>query len=147
MNLFLDALFAGGFKRVLILGAPDHFSEAFVDELAERGIEVVRFCGRDHYDANGIINDWIDSQIGDGDGIHDLIVAPIWNPEDSCTAFSLAVKLKSRIIFDDPQDLDSIAHGLRYLQRRKSVKKLIFVGDKTRYNDVDKAILAYGLSS
>ena len=147
MDSFSEILLTGGFERVLVLGGPERFSKVFVDVLAERGIEAVRFCGRDHYDANGIINDWIDSQIGDDDDIRDLIVAPIWNPEDSCTAFSLAVKLKSRIIFDDPQDLDSIAHGLRYLQRKKSVKKLIFVGDKTRYNDVDKAILAYGLSS
>lgn len=142
-GIVYDAIKRGGFTRILLLGGTVQFPEEYVAKPLLGNAEVVRFCGKDHYDANEIINDWID---GEGFAGSSLVVSPIWNTEDSLAAGLFASKLNSNIIFDDPQDLDSVAHAIRYIEQRRSrFDKLLFVGDRLRFSKLDKELLAKAL--
>ena len=142
---FYDVVAKAGFKRVLALGGTPQFSDDALAAFDAQGCKAIRFCGMDHYNANEIINNWIDENVDGADAIEKLIVSPIWTPEDACVAGAYAAKINSRILFDDPQDLDSVAHAIRYVHDRKNLETLVFIGDRARYTDTDKAIIARGL--
>lgn len=134
----------GAFSRILLLGGTTQFPESYVEASLFGNSEVVRFCGEDHHDANEIINNWIDEQ---GVVSKSLVVAPIWNTEDSLTAGVYASKQGSSVIFDDPQDLDSVAHAIRYIENHKGrFGKLTFVGDRMRFTSLDRGLLAKAAS-
>ena len=120
---------------VLALGGEN----AFPDEvLASLGAEsYVRFCGKDQYDANKSINDWINS----AGEFKRMVVAAIWHPEDALTLGCYAAKTNSLILLEDPEDLDSVANGINYLAA-SPVDKLAFSGCRGRFNSMDRMLLA-----
>ena len=141
-----EAIGQGGFKRTLILGGQVSFPDDYLEGFEAQGCEVVRFCGKNHYDANELVNNWIDGNDSSGEPVTEMLVSAIWTPEDACVAGTYAAKYHSRILFNDPQDLDSVAHSIRYIRARKNLEKLVFIGDRARYTDTDKAIVARGLN-
>lgn len=121
-----DALIVGGFKS---------FPEEGIAPITVGSAEVHRFVGDGPYDANEKINNWVEQRIDS----ESFLVVSIWHPEDALSIASFASKNKSLVLLEDPQNLDSVAHAIKYIGKNK--KQLRFVGGRSRFNDLDKELL------
>lgn len=133
----LDAALSA--KEVLVVGGYKSFTEEALEPFAKSAGQVARFVGEDPYDANEKINNWI-SQHAKAER---LLVVSIWYPQDAVAVAAYASKNRGLIVLEDPQNLDSVAHGINYLKKQSG--KLEFIGDKFRFNDLDKSLLAKAL--
>lgn len=125
-------------KNVLVVSGYKSFTEESLAFVGGNGVAMTRFVGSDPYDANEKINIWINSHKKEESPL--LLVVSIWNPQDALAVAPYAAKNNACIALEDPQNLDSVAHGIRYLKRFTG--KIGFVGDKSRFNDLDKELLA-----
>lgn len=121
--------------EVLIVGGFKSFPDEGIAPIVGSSTAVHRFVGEDQYDANELINNWIERNV-DADS---FLVVSIWHPEDALAVGPFAAKNGSLVLLEDPQNLDSVAHGITYVGGNK--KKLRFVGDRSRFNDLDKELL------
>ena len=133
----LDAALSA--KEVLVVGGYKSFTEEALEPFAKSAGQVARFVGEGPYDANEKINNWI-SQHAKAER---LLVVSIWYPQDAVAVAAYASKNRGLIVLEDPQNLDSVAHGINYLKKQRG--KLEFIGDKSRFNDLDKSLLAKAL--
>lgn len=133
----LDAALSA--KEVLVVGGYKSFTEEALEPFAKSAGQVARFVGEGPYDANEKINNWI-SQHAKAER---LLVVSIWYPQDAVAVAAYASKNRGLIVLEDPQNLDSVAHGINYLKKQSG--KLEFIGDKSRFNDLDKSLLAKAL--
>lgn len=133
----LDAALSA--KEVLVVGGYKSFTEEALEPIAKSAGQVTRFVGEGPYDANEKIDNWI-SQHAKAER---LLVVSIWYPQDAVAVAAYASKNKGLIVLEDPQNLDSVAHGINYLKKQSG--KLEFIGDKSRFNDLDKSLLAKAL--
>lgn len=122
-------------EETLIIGGFKSFPDEGIAPIAGSPAAVHRFVGKDQYDANELINNWIERDV-DADS---FLVVSIWHPEDALAVGPFAAKNGSLVLLEDPQNLDSVAHGITYVGGNK--KKLRFVGDRSRFNDLDKELL------
>ena len=121
---------------VLVVGGLNSFPDEAVTLITSGSAEAHRIAGNGPYDANGIINNWIERRM-DADS---YLVVSIWHPEDTLAIAPFAAKNNSFVLLEDPEDLDSVAHAIRYISENK--KQLCFVGDRSRFNSLDKELLA-----
>ncbi len=133
----LDAALSA--KEVLVAGGYKSFTEEALEPFAKSAGQVARFVGEGPYDANEKINNWI-SQHAKAER---LLVVSIWYPQDAVAVAAYASKNRGLIVLEDPQNLDSVAHGINYLKKQSG--KLEFIGGKSRFNDLDKSLLAKAL--
>lgn len=133
----LDAALSA--KEVLVVGGYKSFTEEALGPIAKSAGQVTRFVGEGPYDANEKIDNWI-SQHAKAER---LLVVSIWYPQDAVAVAAYASKNRGLIVLEDPQNLDSVAHGINYLKKQSG--KLEFIGDKSRFNDLDKSLLAKAL--
>ena len=122
-------------EEALIIGGFKSFPDAGIAPIVGSSTAVHRFVGKDQYDANELINNWIERSV-DADS---FLVVSIWHPEDALAVGPFAAKNGSLVLLEDPQNLDSVAHGITYVGGNK--KQLRFVGDRSRFNDLDKELL------
>lgn len=122
-------------EETLIIGGFKSFPDEGIAPIVGSSVAVHRFVGKDQYDANELINNWIERSV-DADS---FLVVSIWHPEDALVVGPFAAKNGSLVMLEDPQDLDSVAHGITYVGGNK--KQLRFVGDRSRFNDLDKELL------
>lgn len=122
-------------EEALIIGGFKSFPDEGIAPIVGSSVAVHRFVGKDQYDANELINNWIERSV-DADS---FLVVSIWHPEDALVVGPFAAKNGSLVMLEDPQDLDSVAHGITYVGGNK--KQLRFVGDRSRFNDLDKGLL------
>lgn len=122
-------------EETLIIGGFKSFPDEGIAPIAGSPAAVHRFVGKDQYDANELINNWIERNV-DADS---FLVVSIWHPEDALAVGPFAAKNGSLVLLEDPQNLDSVAHGIAYIGGNK--KQLRFVGDRSRFNDLDKELL------
>lgn len=122
-------------EEALIIGGFKSFPDEGITPIAGSSVAVHRFVGKDQYDANELINNWIERNV-DADS---FLVVSIWHPEDALAVGPFAAKGGSLVLLEDPQNLDSVAHGITYVGGNK--KQLRFVGDRSRFNDLDKELL------
>lgn len=122
-------------EETLIIGGFKSFPDEGIAPIVGSSVAVHRFVGKDQYDANELINNWIERSV-DTDS---FLVVSIWHPEDALVVGPFAAKNGSLVMLEDPQDLDSVAHGITYVGSNK--KQLRFVGDRSRFNDLDKELL------
>lgn len=133
----LDAALSA--KEVLVVGGYKSFTEDALESIAKSAGQVTRFVGEGPYDANEKINNWISQHTK----AERLLVVSIWYPQDAVAVAAYASKNRGLIVLEDPQNLDSVAHGINYLKKQSG--KLEFIGDKSRFNDLDKSLLAKAL--
>lgn len=137
-----------GFSRMLILGGQASFPDKSLNLFREKSLEITRFCGKDPYDANEMISEWIRSNDQALPVSSSLLVSSIWNPSDAYVSCVYASKHGCLILLEDPQNLDSVAHAIRYIKtNRDFIDSLLFIGDRTRFSQLDKNILAKSLVS
>ena len=122
-------------EETLIIGGFKSFPDEGIAPIVGSSVAVHRFVGKDQYDANELINNWIERSV-DADS---FLVVSIWHPEGALVVGPFAAKNGSLVMLEDPQDLDSVAHGITYVGGNK--KQLRFVGDRSRFNDLDKELL------
>lgn len=122
-------------EETLIIGGFKSFPDEGIAPIVGSSVAVHRFVGKDQYDANELINNWIERSV-DADS---FLVVSIRHPEDALVVGPFAAKNGSLVMLEDPQDLDSVAHGITYVGGNK--KQLRFVGDRSRFNDLDKELL------
>ena len=122
-------------EETLIIGGFKSFPDEGIAPIVGSSVAVHRFVGKDQYDANELINNWIERSV-DADS---FLVVSIWHPEDALVVGPFAAKNGSLVMLEDPQDLDSVAHGITYVGGNK--KQLRFVGNRSRFNDLDKELL------
>lgn len=131
---------ASGKNEVLVIGGSAQFPEEELSGI--RGTEkFMRFCGKDAYDANIEINDWIES-FGKKET---LLVVPVWNPEDSLAVGPYAVKNNALMLLEDPMNLDSVAGAIKCVKERNE-HKVCFIGDRARFNELDKGLIAKSIA-
>lgn len=122
-------------EETLIIGGFKSFPDEGIAPIVGSSVAVHRFVGKDQYDANELINNWIERSVD----VDSFLVVSIWHPEDALVVGPFAAKNGSLVMLEDPQDLDSVAHGITYVGGNK--KQLRFVGDRSRFNDLDKELL------
>lgn len=138
-----DDFDAGGFSTIFVLSGQRGFPDTDLERFKKQGIEVVRFCADGPYKANEAINNWIvESQETDND-VENLLVSSIWNPADAFATGPYAAKTNALILLEDPQDLDSVAHAISYIEaQRGKIKRITFIGNHARFSHMDKLLLA-----
>lgn len=132
---------ASGKKEVLVIGGPLQFPEDELSFAADRSIELTRFCGKDVFDANGIINTWIEGRSKK----ESMLVVSIWHPEDVLAVGSYASKNNMLVLLEDPESLDSVACAITCVRERKG-HSICFVGGRSRFSDLDKGLLAKSMA-
>ena len=131
------------YPEIIVLGGSDQFPNEYLLPLEETGIKYTQICGKDAYDANGIINNWIEQNEPNAGSIENLLVTSFWHPSDAYAAGMYAAHNNALILLEDPDNLDSVAHSINFIEQQNGrICKFTFVGDKIRFSDLDKALLA-----
>ncbi len=140
----LEILTSGIFKQILILGGQTSFPDASLTPLEDKGLNIVRFCGKNPFDANKIINDWIKNNCDlDYSGLY--IISPE-NPEDGLTLITALKKDSYPILLESPRNLDSIAEAFSVI-KSNNTQSLVFVGNESVFNMFDREILAKSVAT
>lgn len=139
----MHTLRSGTFEEILLLGGEDVFKEDCLAPLKKAHIPIRRFCGKDPFDANNIINEWIEDHDDFTAKRFEAFIVPIWNPADALTMGTLIKKRNAIVLVEDAQNLDSITNNFDYIEAKKStLSKVVFFGDHTQFSDQDKTLLA-----
>lgn len=136
------------FDRLMVIGGTHQFPEESIQSFRDAGIEVVRICGKDPFDANALINKWLDSEY-QNNGIEksaEVIISSFWKPEKAFTLGIYGGANHAAILLDDPGNLDSVAQVLGYIKENAAdIDHLLFVGDGEHFNEGDKTLLEKAL--
>lgn len=139
----IEAIKEGGFSRLIVLGGPDQFPNSYLEFFGGLDLDLVRVCGKDAYDANEIINHWIELNAPEAGALDQLVVTSFWHPSDAYAVGMYAAANKALVLLEDPDNLDSVAHSLEFIEKENGrIEKFIFMGDKIRFSDLDKQLLA-----
>lgn len=134
------------FKEILLLGGQDVFDDKSVETLRQQNEKFTRFCGEDPFDANALINSWIEQNDNVTNIEFETFFVPIWNPADILAAGPLTKKRKSIVLVEDTQNLDSVTRNLDVvISKRKTLSKLVFFGDHTQFSELDKDLMLKAL--
>lgn len=132
------------FTEILLLGGQDVFANNSLDKFDKTKIS--RFCGKDPFDANEIINDWIEREDNITESPFEAFLVPIWNPADILAAGSLTKERSCITLVEDTQNLDSVARNLDVIISKKTtLSKLVFFGDHTQFSELDKDLMIKAL--
>lgn len=136
------------FRRLIVVGGYKQFPNESLDPFKDAGLETIRICASNPYEANKMINDWMDAQ-RETLGIKkstEAIIAPYRHPENAFTIASYAGKSHSTILLEDPSNLNSISNAIEHIQANaKEIDNLLFLGDAERFSDRDKNLLEKAL--
>lgn len=132
------------FTEILLLGGQDVFANNSLDKFDKTKIS--RFCGKDPFDANEIINDWIEREDNITESPFEAFLVPIWNPADILAAGSLTKERSCITLVEDTQNLDSVTRNLDVIISKKTtLSKLVFFGDHTQFSELDKDLMVKAL--
>ena len=132
------------FTEILLLGGQEVFANNSLDKFDKTKIS--RFCGKDPFDANEIINDWIEREDNITESPFEAFLVPIWNPADILAAGSLTKERSCITLVEDTQNLDSVTRNLDVIISKKTtLSKLVFFGDHTQFSELDKDLMIKAL--
>lgn len=132
------------FTEILLLGGQDVFANNSLDKFDKTKIS--RFCGKDPFDANEIINGWIEREDNITESPFEAFLVPIWNPADILAAGSLTKERSCITLVEDTQNLDSVTRNLDVIISKKTtLSKLVFFGDHTQFSELDKDLMIKAL--
>lgn len=145
-----DLLNKNVIDEILFLGWIDRYPDSFLQRLEEQGVHTVRFAGTSPFDANKTINQWIQdlAHHGNVETSSLAMVSSMWDPSDSFACGPFVGKNHAIVVQEEPQDLDSVAAVLNFIKDNDSViDKLLFIGGKTKFSDLDKSILGKAVAA
>lgn len=128
-----------GFTKAIILGDDTVLSVKDTQALASNNISINRLYGQNYYNANILINSWIEEN--KNKHFRNAIFISVWQPTDALTIAAYASKTDACILLLDPQDLDCMTSAFDYLKRENCLKQLTFIGGSNCFNESDKEIL------
>lgn len=134
-----DILESGHFTTLLAVGGQVSLPDELLATLPQ-GLTIERLCGDNPTHANRLINNWINLQ-----NPHPSEDVVILSAVDSTDALTLGTFLRdhpARVLFEDSNDLDSIASAVAAVSEVPAERKLTFIGGETLFNDADKMLLA-----
>lgn len=138
----VDVLCSGLFDEVLLLGGEDVFPPECLTPFDKSNIPVIRFCGKDPFDANNIISAWMEARDDTTDRDFEAFFVSIWNPSDALTMGPLTQQRNATVLVEDAQNLDSITNNFNYIEAKKNtLSKVVFFGDHTQFSELDKLLL------
>ena len=137
IDQYTEEALIGENESALIFAGPGCMPDEVLDRIRARGKVAIRFCGNGPYEANSLINDWIDERVTR----HGIVCSSIWYPADSLAVGPYSAIKGQRVMLEDPQDLDSVAHAIGYVAE-KEPECVVFVGDRTRFAVEDQKIIA-----
>lgn len=77
-----------------------------------------------------------------------IVITSPGSEVDNRVAGPLAGRLDARLLLDNPQNLDSVASAISYLEKNGSgVKRLVFLGNDMRFNQFDRSLLMKAIAS
>ena len=132
------------FTEILLLGGQDVFKEDSLTKL--ENTKIMRFCGKDPFDANDIINSWIEDEDNITESPFEAFLVPIWNPADILAAGPLTKERSCITLVEDTQNLDSVTRNLdAIISKKETLSKLVFFGDHTQFSELDKDLMVKAL--
>ncbi len=134
-----EALESGRFDTLLAVGGQISLPDAVLATLP-RSLAVERLCGDNPTHANRLINDWIDQRI-DRSGSEIVVLSAV----DESDALALGTYLHGRscrVLFEDADDLDSIAQAVTTVRESGEDCPLTVVGGEALFEEADKMLLA-----
>ena len=132
------------FAEILLLGGQDVFKEDSLTKL--ENTKITRFCGKDPFDANEIINSWIEGEDDITESPFEAFLVPIWNPADILAAGPLTKEHSCITLVEDTQNLDSVTRNLdAIISKKETLSKLVFFGDHTQFSELDKDLMVKAL--
>lgn len=135
------------FDEILLLGGQDVFDDASIGQF-DKSLTITRFCGKDPFDANTLINTWIENEDDITQSPFEAFLVPIWNPADVLSAGALTKKRNSIVLVEDTQNLDSVTRNLdTIVSKKKTLSKLVFFGDHTQFSALDKDLMLKALQN
>lgn len=119
-------------------------SNQTIERLEQEGIKARHFWSDGVYHANSEINQWIESTaLSPEYQIQGLFVASSAGFTDALVAGAYAAKMNSLILLESPQDLDSVAHTIKYVEKKQGeIAHITFIGNRTRFSNTDKTLLS-----
>lgn len=139
---------SNNFNEILLLGGQDVFDDNSLAKLESCSAKITRFCGKDPFDANEIINTWIEKEDDVTQSSFEAFLVPIWNPADILAAGPLTKKRSCITLVEDTQNLDSVTRNLDTIISKKStLTKLVFFGDHTQFSELDKDLMVKALQA
>lgn len=95
--------------------------------------------------ANEVLT-WVDGFLGRQ--ADTVVVTSPTSEVDNRVVGPLVGRLNARLLFDNPQSLDSVSNAITYLERHGStVKRLVFIGNDMRFNSFDRSLLMKAIAS
>lgn len=134
-----EILESGHFTTLLAVGNEEPLPNSLLDSLPKE-LTIERICGKNPTHANRLINEWI-KQHGDTTST-DVVVLSAVNWTDCLTLSTYLRDHPAQVLFEDVNDLDSIASAVTAVAHVPSGHKLTFIGDDTLFTPMDKMLLA-----
>lgn len=140
-----DILRENQFDEIILLGGQDVFNDESVKGLKQVK-KLTRFCGKDPFDANTLINTWVEEEDGITNAQFETFLVPIWNPVDILSAGPLTKERSCIVLVEDTQNLDSVTRNLdTIVSKKNTLSKLVFFGDHTQFSELDKDLMIKAL--
>lgn len=128
-----------GFAKAIVLGDNTVLSAEDTQTLASNNISIDRLYEQNYYNANILINSWIEEN--ENKHFRNAIFISVWQPADALTIAAYASKTDACILLLDPQDLDCMTSAFDYLKRENCLKQLTFIGGSNCFSESDKELL------
>ena len=133
------------FDRLIVIEKNDALAAALSRRIPN--CEIVTFDSQlsesEHADE---VLTWVDSFLGRQ--ADTVVVTSPTSEVDNRVVGPLVGRLNARLLFDNPQSLDSVSNAITYLERHGStVKRLVFIGNDIRFNSFDRSLLMKAIAS
>ena len=131
------------FDRLLVLAGENPLPSALLQPIKDAGVQVQRFVANNEQEANKLIFDWMKHEFAsDLPKVDTLVVVAPRHPEDAYCAGSYAARNGCYVLLDNPNNLDYVAAAVERIKEfGGQIRRLVFVGDPTVFNEVDTTIL------
>lgn len=140
----IELLLSGEFEEIIVLGGQTSFPDEALRPFSKSNINLIRFCGKDPFDANRMITTWISDQIA-LDTSKAIIASPE-NPGEALVVTPFLTKQQHPVFLENPRNLDSVVNVFTQLKNNKT-KSLILLGNETVFSKLDKELLSKVVST
>lgn len=142
-----DLTFSPKLQQILVIEDDHGLSNEELLSTFSPKATVHRFWSNGLFNANRKINDWIETHSQSWNVVSRLIIAHSPELADSLAVGQYAARTRSLVLLEDPQNLDSVAHAIEYVEKKHGdVKQITFIGSRTRFGSTDKTLLARAVS-